>query len=152
MSKRPSIILVLISALVLGTIAVVTVAPLCPVGLNQAQWELGVWVEGETHLDNGDVNLEVEVSLSGHTSRTTIQDVTVTFEDSSGDVYHTLDVGAISGFTNERETVRLNHPPDRIRLETGAIEKGNDDAEYWIHGVERINGEYEQFTQTHQEC
>lgn len=152
MTRKNIIVFGLITALVVGAVAVPTVYPLCPIGLNQAQWELGVWVEEETHLNSGEVDLDVEVSLSGHTSRTTIQNVTVTFEDASGDVYHTVDIGTISGFTKETETVRLDHPPERIRLETGPIEKGNDDAEYWIHGVKRIDGEFEQFTQVHHKC
>lgn len=120
-------------------------------GLGQAEWELELWVHEETTLDDGEVELKVEVLSSGQTGAT-IRDVTIDFEDANGTVYRSVEIGTISGLGNETRTVRLEHLPERIRLETGAIEKENEDAEYWIKGVQRTDGEYEQFVQEHHNC
>lgn len=152
MDRTQLIVLVVIGAAGFSGIAVMMSSPICPMGLNQAEWELHGGVSEERHLTSGEVELDVQILLSGHASGTTIRDVTILFENSEGTVSQAVKVGTISGYTEMTKTVRLEQPPERIRLETGSIEKGNADAEYWIHGAKRSDGGYEQFTQEHQPC
>ena len=152
MEQRRRIALVLVFVLLFGFAVIVVVQPFCsPFGIDQPQWELEVWVYEERALDENDTELDVGVLVSGQAG-STIHDVRLAFEDSDGQVYRTVEVGTLSGLANETRTVRLNRKPSVVRVETGPIEKGNDDAEYWIKGVQQANGEYEQFIQEHQEC
>lgn len=150
--QRIALVIAVALGIGVGALIVAPSLPLCPIGVGQAEWELGLWATEEMQPEDDAVELDVEIVLSGHVSQTTVRNVTIAFEDANGTAYRTVDVGTISGYTKINESVRLDRAPHRIRIELGSIENGNDDAEYWIRGLERTDGTYEPFTQEHRPC
>ena len=148
--KRDPVVVILLAVL-LGAIAISLSGPICPMGLNQGQWQLEVWVGQEGEMGNETI-VELQITLSGHVSQTTIDDVELIFLDNNGDQIHVIEVGTLSGYTEKFIVTTVNRPPDRILFKTGEIDTGNDH-QYWIKGVERNEeGKYTDFIQVHKEC
>ncbi|WP_148290922.1 hypothetical protein [Halorhabdus tiamatea] len=151
MVKKILLVLVVIIILLIGGLTLLSSVSMCPIGLSQASWELEAWVYEETALQDGGVELEIEVVSSGH-SVATFHNVVIEYEDINGTVFRRTHLGTFSGNWNETRTIQLNNIPERIRLEIGTLEEENPDAEYWIKGLQRANGSYEPFVQIHKEC
>lgn len=111
--------------------------------------------------DTSDESINSQVSFTGQfrvydepdIAAFEMEDVRVIFEDGSGVELRTVQVGTVSdtGF-RQNISVRLDEPPDRVRIKTGSIhfDTGgiNTEGTVVIYGLERTgNGSYEHFEQ-----
>lgn len=117
----------------------------------KSTWELELEVLETETLDNGSIEFQMRMLLSGHVTGTTLHDVELQFIDESQTV-RTADIGTLSGYTSKNVTVIVNNQPDRILFQVDSIETG-DDTEYWIEGVQRTEaGQYEDFVYEERTC
>lgn len=148
--KRKSIALV-IAGLILAVGGFIGTGQFCLGFPGNSQWELEVWVSSTEKLENGTVVIDGEVALSGHSTGTTVESISVVFKGKHL-TQQFIQIESMAGHSQQNFSVRVQSLPEKIVIRIEKIRTGND-TDYWIKGLKQTDsGKYEQFIQRKESC